>query len=264
LKQYDFIPESLSQSDFNKLGRLGLTIGGFEYPIPTPAPAVTINCGYIHLEGPPDDLNCYINTIDNYNIDVGDGGNVRIEVDYYMHCPGAADDGYVNISCQDAIDTKHTGVHSEGTLTITLWFDDDETFNVKLCLLYMDWWNTDEKSRIEKFSHCSTKEYEPPNSPPYRPDRPSGPTPIKVDEEHTYTSSATDPDGNQVYLKFDWGDGDDSGWLGPKTSGSVFSAPHRWDEQGGYDIRCIAKDYPYEEESKWSYPLHISVPQPNP
>ena len=59
---------------------------------------VTIDCGYIHLEGPPDDPNCYINTIDNYNIDVGEGGNVRIEVDYYMDCSGAADDGYVDIS----------------------------------------------------------------------------------------------------------------------------------------------------------------------
>jgi len=35
LKKYDFIPESLSQSDFRKLGgRMGLIIRGFEYPIP--------------------------------------------------------------------------------------------------------------------------------------------------------------------------------------------------------------------------------------
>ena len=35
LKQYDFIPESLSLSDFRKLGgRMGLIIRGFEYPIP--------------------------------------------------------------------------------------------------------------------------------------------------------------------------------------------------------------------------------------
>lgn len=227
-------------------------------------PKATIDCGYIHLEGPPDDPNCYINTNDNYNIDVGDGGYVRIEVDYYMHCPGAADDGYVNISCQDAIDTEYTGTHSEGTLTITLWFDDNEEFAVKLCLLYQDWYGYEEISRIEKFSHCSTKEYDPPNSPPDRPDRPDGPTPIGVGEEHTYTSSATDPDGDPVYLMFDWDDGDDSGWLGPKTSGSTFSALHSWDEQGDYEIRCIAKDYPYEEPSPWSYKLIVSVPQPMP
>lgn len=225
-------------------------------------PKAIINCGCIHLEGPPDNPNCYIDPIDNYNIDVGNGGNIRIEVDYYMHCPGAADDGYVNISCQGAIDTEYTGTHSEGTLTITLWFDDDETFAVKLCLLYQDWYGHDEISRIEKFSHCSTKKYDPPNSPPDRPDQPSGPTSIKVGEEHTYISSATDPDGDQVYLKFDWGDGDDSGWLGPKTSGSTFSAKHSWSEQDGYDITCIAKDSPYLEESSWSYPLHISVTKP--
>lgn len=224
----------------------------------------TIDCGYIHLEGPPNDPNCYIDPIDVYNIDVGDGGYVRIEVDYYMHCPGAADDVYVNISCQGAIDTEYTGTHSEGTLTITLWFDDNEEFAVKLCLLYQDWYGHDEISRIEKFSHCSTKEYDPPNSPPDRPDRPDGPTTITAGEEYTYTSSATDPDGDQVYLKFDWGDGDPSEWLGPKTSGSGFSDKHIWDEQGDYEIRCIAKDDPYLELSPWSYPLYISVPQSNP
>ncbi|GAG99899.1 unnamed protein product, partial [marine sediment metagenome] len=36
LKQYDFIPSSLSLSDFNKLGRTGLIIRGFEYSIPNP------------------------------------------------------------------------------------------------------------------------------------------------------------------------------------------------------------------------------------
>jgi len=47
LKQYDFIPSSISLSDFRKLGgRMGLIIRGFEGPIPTPpapnnAPTIT-------------------------------------------------------------------------------------------------------------------------------------------------------------------------------------------------------------------------------
>lgn len=47
LKQYDFIPESLSLSDFNKLGRTGLTIRGFKDLIPIP-PAPMAN-GYAKL-----------------------------------------------------------------------------------------------------------------------------------------------------------------------------------------------------------------------
>lgn len=180
-----------------------------------------------------------------------------------MHCPGAADDGYVDISCRGESVTVHTGTHKEGTLTITLWFDDNEEFAVELHLIYWDWWHGDVVEEITEYSHCSTKEYDP-NNPPDKPDRPDGPTSIKVGVEHTYTSSATDPDGDQVYLKFDWGDGDASEWLGPKTSGSTFSDEHSWDEQGYYDITCIAKDYPYGEPSPWSDPLHISVPQPNP
>jgi len=40
LKQYEFIPSKLSQSDFRKLGRIGLIIRGIEHPVPPPPTSV--------------------------------------------------------------------------------------------------------------------------------------------------------------------------------------------------------------------------------
>jgi len=97
-------------------------------------------------------------------------------------------------------------------------------------------------------------------NPPDKPSKPSGPTTIEVDEWATYTSSTTDPDEDQIYMKFDWGDGSNSGWLGPQNSGSLFSKDNRWSQKGDYDIRCIAKDI-HGAQSTWSLPLSIAVPR---
>ena len=48
--------------------------------------------------------------------------------------------------------------------------------------------------------------------------------------------------GDDVYYLFHWGDGTDSGWLGPYPSGTQQSASHTWDEEGDYRIKVKAKD----------------------
>ena len=39
---------------------------------------------------------------------------------------------------------------------------------------------------------------------------------------------ATDPDGDNVLYYIDWGDGTNSGWLGPYPSGQQASAQKTW------------------------------------
>ena len=59
---------------------------------------------------------------------------------------------------------------------------------------------------------------------PGRPNKPSTPTGEasgKIRVEYTYTSSAIDPDNDPIYYVFNWGDGTDSGWLGPVDSGII-------------------------------------------
>ena len=98
----------------------------------------------------------------------------------------------------------------------------------------------------------------PPNNPPEKPNRPSGQTSGSAGETYIYTTTTTDPDGDQVYYQWDWGDGNMSGWYGPFASGTVASASHAWNK-GSYSIKVKAKDI-YNAESNWSDPLPISMP----
>jgi len=100
----------------------------------------------------------------------------------------------------------------------------------------------------------------PVNTPPNKPAKPSGTINGKINVEYTYTSLATDPDGDQLYYLFDWGDGTDSGWVGPYNSGVTASAKHTWTVKGSYDIKVKARDVPLREESPWSDPLPVTMP----
>ena len=95
---------------------------------------------------------------------------------------------------------------------------------------------------------------------PYQPDKPSGTTSGKTGNTYTYYSSATDPDGDQVYLWFDWGDYTNSGWVGPFNSGASGSASKSWSADGSYSIKVKAKDV-YNHESIWSDPLAVTMPR---
>ncbi|GAG84471.1 unnamed protein product, partial [marine sediment metagenome] len=72
----------------------------------------------------------------------------------------------------------------------------------------------------------------------------------------------TDPDGDKMYIFVDWGDGTDSGWLGPYTSGEIVGVTHFWTDTGTYEIKTKAKDE-HGDESGWSDSLSISVIPPN-
>jgi len=98
------------------------------------------------------------------------------------------------------------------------------------------------------------------SQPPDQPQTPSGPSSGKTGKEYSYSSVSIDPDGDNIYYLFDWGDDSNSGWLGPYDSGDIVSASHVWDNEGSYEIRVKAKDI-YGKESEWSDPLSISMPK---
>jgi hypothetical protein len=94
---------------------------------------------------------------------------------------------------------------------------------------------------------------------PNVPGEPTGSNKGRIKTEYTYASSTTDPQGDQVYYLFDWGDGSYSTWLGPYDSGVSCEATHTWSEKGSYNIRVQAKDT-NGAESGWSDPLPIRMP----
>jgi len=98
------------------------------------------------------------------------------------------------------------------------------------------------------------------NQPPNTPDIPDGPSSGKHSVEHNYTTSTSDPNSDQIYYWFDWGDDSNSGWLGPFNSGGECTGSHTWTSQGTYEIRVKAKDS-NGAQSEWSDPLSISMPK---
>jgi len=98
------------------------------------------------------------------------------------------------------------------------------------------------------------------NNPPDKPDMPSGSKRGVLERNYTYKTSATDPDEEQLYYMFDWGDGATSDWLGPYNSGETVEASHSWDKNGTYSIMVKVKDIHYSE-SNWSDPLPVSMPK---
>ena len=95
---------------------------------------------------------------------------------------------------------------------------------------------------------------------PYKPLTPSGPSNGKLMKQYNYTTSTIDPDDDDIYYQFDWGDGQHSIWLGPKSSGTSITASYTWSSQDTYEIRVIAKDV-HGKISDWSDPLIVTMPR---
>jgi hypothetical protein len=97
-----------------------------------------------------------------------------------------------------------------------------------------------------------------PSGSPAKPTKPDGPDEWIQDVKATFSSNTSDPEGDNIYYLFDWGDGTDSGWVGPYASGQTGEASHSWSELGEYEIKVIAKDI-NNALSNWSDPHIISI-----
>jgi len=92
------------------------------------------------------------------------------------------------------------------------------------------------------------------------PDKPSivGETNGKKETSYEYNFTSTDPEGLHVWYYIEWGDNQNTGWIGPYDSGETISESHKWWSKGEFTIRCKAKD-PYGDESDWGE-LKITMP----
>lgn len=96
------------------------------------------------------------------------------------------------------------------------------------------------------------------NNPPSEPDRSSGSSSGKAGIQLTFNSLATDPEVDDIYYLFDWGDGTDSGYLGPYKSGETAQATHVWKKDGVFQVKVKAVDM-HGFESPWSEPFDVSI-----
>lgn len=95
------------------------------------------------------------------------------------------------------------------------------------------------------------------NDPPYTPII-TGETNGFIGKDYEYVFSSNDPDNNSIEYFVDWGDGTNTGWIGPYESGQEVTKSHQWFKSGTYQVKVKAKDI-HDEESNWSTPLEMQI-----
>ena len=91
-----------------------------------------------------------------------------------------------------------------------------------------------------------------PNTAPDIPSTPTGPSTGYVMTSYSFGTSGSDPDGDLLEYRFDWGDGQISTW------GSAYSRSHAYSSVGNYCVKAQSID-PYGAVSGWSPCLDINI-----
>jgi hypothetical protein len=146
-------------------------------------------------------------------------------------------------------DWNNDGVYEEShtTQTTTHAWDNPGSYQVTLRV-------TDNASLTGIISHLIEVVNQPPVTPII-----SGPNNGLVNYNYTFSiGPISDPDGDSMYSKWDWGDGNITDWLGPYGSGQIVTASHAWTHVGVYEIRAKLKDT-FGSESNWSEPFTITI-----
>ena len=99
-------------------------------------------------------------------------------------------------------------------------------------------------------------------SPPNKPSKPSGPTEGDVDVSYTYSTSTTDPEGDDVWYHICWGDKEIIYIYGPYPTGEEITLSYNWTDKGTYTITCWARDI-YDAESNTAT-FEVTIPRDKP
>ena len=99
---------------------------------------------------------------------------------------------------------------------------------------------TDSKGATSGYSSSLTVTISP-NKSPNAPGKPSGSAKCVAGSSYSYSTSASDPDKDNVKYTFDWGDGTKSE-TGLVKSGIKSSATHAWSSAGTYLVKANATD----------------------
>ncbi len=94
------------------------------------------------------------------------------------------------------------------------------------------------------------------NQPPTAPDI-EGSASGKAGVQYMYGFCSTDPDGDNITICVNWGDGSGDEYIGPFPSGVCGTTNLIWSKQGTYVIKAKASDG--QAESDWST-LEVTMP----
>jgi outer membrane protein assembly factor BamB len=172
---------------------------------------------------------------------------------------------YVQADCsivEDVVSCRITNFydHSVSNIILNLWSDYEGYWYDSLGNMISSTSDSYTIDVLESGSELVLFISEAPVSAPLKPEVPEGPDSGKVGVEYTYTSSCEDPDGDDLFYLWDWGDGNFSDWIGPYKSGDITSATHSWDNQNTYQVKVRTKDTK-GLLSEWSDLFDISMPK---
>lgn len=87
----------------------------------------------------------------------------------------------------------------------------------------------------------------------------TGPINGQIFDDYKFNFSLSDPDGESLSFRVDWGIGGPSKLYGPFVSGSIITLNHSWEKRGIYKIRAQAIDI-HGAESDWAT-LEVTMPK---
>ena len=98
---------------------------------------------------------------------------------------------------------------------------------------------------------------------PYPPSKPEGEIFPRAFIWHDYTTSCIHPQGDQLFIHYDFGDGYTTSH-GPFASGEKVTISYAWEAPGDYELKASAISFDDGEryESDWSEPLVVHVQEP--
>lgn len=246
-----------------------------------------INVGEIFLDSTPGSGHQPFFDIDpsnHYDINVSHHGTITVIADYDLTMSGIWNTCKARIELvgnegiyYDETEEFDGSGHWTDSLSFSFECQNDASFQIRLKGDYVpDPFQDIGEEHPSELSYCSTLEWEvPENHAPNDPAKPSGDTDVKISkygyhwehgtsEQRSYTTSATDSNGDDVRILIDFGNGDNSGWRGPVCSGCSVSASVTWSSPDTYSVKAKAEDIPQyddqeQKESGWSEDLEVSV-----
>jgi hypothetical protein len=78
----------------------------------------------------------------------------------------------------------------------------------------------------------------------------TGPSYGRPGVEYTFCIEFNDPEEDAIYSIWDWGDGSNTDWIGPYSSGEMICQSHSWNDEGLYVIKVKIRDE-FGNESNW-------------
>lgn len=160
------------------------------------------------------------------------GVNADAQFKAYTTDPNKDEIRYI-FDWEDKTETTKTYFPSGETITVSHRWSTVKIYNCRVRA-------QDKKGKISDWSEV-LKVNVVTNTKPNTPTVIIGPNSGLVDSSYTFTTSATDPDGDSILIFFIWDDGkiDTTPF---KASGENFSASHKYSAPGTYNIRAVAQD----------------------